>query len=670
MVFYVSKDDGAVVAIAAASGVPTEIDATNAKGCYKIALAQAETNADKLLFSGKSSTANVVVAPAVIYTLPPNFTKVPIDSGTGAVSSNPILWTGGTIPAPATAGIPDMNVKNYNNHTAVTDPNNYPSVNVVDKGGVAAFGAAGYFGIDWSQITNPTSSQPNVNVSYWFGNPVPSPNQAGVPLVDVKYWLGSIVIASTPGVPVANASRSATCQTGSTASTLKLDASASATNNIYNGSQASIISGTGAGQTGRVVFSYVGSTRVASISPNWAVTPDNTSVFALTPAGSDVEAVFGGQIGTSAPGYMSIDWATVVNQSSSVNLSGTTIGNVTTCFGVNGNVTGSVGSVAGNVVGSVGSVVGNVGGSVGSVAGGVGGSIGGNVAGTVGGISGVTFPIRFGSLAITVAGGVTLGDGVAHGGTPGSSTATLALSQVLWKGVTDNVATFEVRHESAGGGDSFKIYNNSTSYPGITVLGQGGASAFLIGGPSACIDAQGGNAIPALLLRGPALTPGPAVVIDNSTASGYAGGVAVQIKTNNGDALNLFSSGSNKHDINLAGSHDILGNLNGSVFGNLQGNVAGDVNGRLVGGGSTIFVGVGAQVALTSSGLDAVALETGINARQGLSLILAGSSCGNLSGAPNGPIIIYAAGNPATVRITGTVDGVGNRTSVVLSPPP
>jgi hypothetical protein len=80
MVFYVSKDDGTVTAVASASGVPTECDSTNAKGDYKIALSQAETNADKLRFSGKSTTANVVVVPQTIYTAPANFTATAIDS--------------------------------------------------------------------------------------------------------------------------------------------------------------------------------------------------------------------------------------------------------------------------------------------------------------------------------------------------------------------------------------------------------------------------------------------------------------------------------------------------------------------------------------------------------------------------------------------------------------
>jgi hypothetical protein len=79
-VWYVSIDDGTVTAIASNSGVPTEIDATNAKGLYKIALSQSETNGTKLLFSGKSSTSNIVVVPSVIYTDPANYTATSINS--------------------------------------------------------------------------------------------------------------------------------------------------------------------------------------------------------------------------------------------------------------------------------------------------------------------------------------------------------------------------------------------------------------------------------------------------------------------------------------------------------------------------------------------------------------------------------------------------------------
>jgi hypothetical protein len=71
MTLYVQKDDGAIAAIASNAGVPTEISAAFAKGLYRIALSQAETNGDKLLFSGKSTTAGVIVVPTVIYTSVP-----------------------------------------------------------------------------------------------------------------------------------------------------------------------------------------------------------------------------------------------------------------------------------------------------------------------------------------------------------------------------------------------------------------------------------------------------------------------------------------------------------------------------------------------------------------------------------------------------------------------
>lgn len=67
---YVSKDFGTITALADTTA--TEMDATNAKGYYLFDAAQAETNADELTVTAKSSTANIVVvgAPARIATLP------------------------------------------------------------------------------------------------------------------------------------------------------------------------------------------------------------------------------------------------------------------------------------------------------------------------------------------------------------------------------------------------------------------------------------------------------------------------------------------------------------------------------------------------------------------------------------------------------------------------
>ena len=48
-------------------------------------MTQSETNADALLFSGKSSTTGIDIVGALLFTVPPNFTALGIDS-TGNVA--------------------------------------------------------------------------------------------------------------------------------------------------------------------------------------------------------------------------------------------------------------------------------------------------------------------------------------------------------------------------------------------------------------------------------------------------------------------------------------------------------------------------------------------------------------------------------------------------------
>lgn len=82
---YVSKDYGTVTALADTSA--TELDATNAKGWYLFDVAQAEVNADFLLFTAKSTTANISLVARPIYTRPANFSSLVISAG-GAVGIN------------------------------------------------------------------------------------------------------------------------------------------------------------------------------------------------------------------------------------------------------------------------------------------------------------------------------------------------------------------------------------------------------------------------------------------------------------------------------------------------------------------------------------------------------------------------------------------------------
>lgn len=77
--------------------------------------------------------------------------------------------------------------------------------------------------------------------------------------------------------------RSGTLQAGA-AGSVTLDAGASAVDDFYKYQLLKIESGTGAGQS-RMITAYVGSTKVATTSPNWATNPDNTSVFTILSSG-------------------------------------------------------------------------------------------------------------------------------------------------------------------------------------------------------------------------------------------------------------------------------------------------------------------------------------------------------------------------------------------------
>lgn len=78
--------------------------------------------------------------------------------------------------------------------------------------------------------------------------------------------------------------RAGTAQAGA-AGTITLDSGASALDDFYNGCIIRTTGGTGGGGTGgannqaRVITDYVGSTKVATISPSWETAPDNTTTW-------------------------------------------------------------------------------------------------------------------------------------------------------------------------------------------------------------------------------------------------------------------------------------------------------------------------------------------------------------------------------------------------------
>lgn len=77
--------------------------------------------------------------------------------------------------------------------------------------------------------------------------------------------------------------RTATAQAGG-ATSITLDASASATDDIYNRGVIVTVSGTGAGQS-NLITDYVGSTKVATVATAWATNPSSDTVFEILPGG-------------------------------------------------------------------------------------------------------------------------------------------------------------------------------------------------------------------------------------------------------------------------------------------------------------------------------------------------------------------------------------------------
>lgn len=73
-----------------------------------------------------------------------------------------------------------------------------------------------------------------------------------------------------------------TAQAGA-ASTITLAATASAEDDFYTGCRITTTGGTGSGQVGTIT-DYVGSTKVATVSPDWGVTPDATTTYSIAGA--------------------------------------------------------------------------------------------------------------------------------------------------------------------------------------------------------------------------------------------------------------------------------------------------------------------------------------------------------------------------------------------------
>jgi hypothetical protein len=120
-----------------------------------------------------------------------------------------------------------------------------------------------------------------VDLAQWLGV-APAALVATFVQVDLRRWVAVAPAALSSQRVLATLSAAATAQAGA-AGSITLDAGASAVNDYYGDSVVFLISGAGAGQARRI-SSYAGATKVASVVPNWATNPDNTSVFVVLPS--------------------------------------------------------------------------------------------------------------------------------------------------------------------------------------------------------------------------------------------------------------------------------------------------------------------------------------------------------------------------------------------------
>ncbi len=238
---YISKDFGSVTVLTDTSA--TEMEPTNAKGYYTFDVSQTETNADFILVSAKSVTANVVVigAPAEIFTDPPNFSTFSID-GNGRVD---VVKISGTTQTARDLGASVL-------LSAGTGTGQLDFTSGVVKSNVTQFGG-----------TNATTSggRPEVNTSHIAGT-----------IQSVPGATGGIALTVSAG----------TAQAAST-TTIRLAAGF-----VGDPTGMGITISSTAGIENRVVDSYDSVNLDATVTPAFANSPSGTTTYKLWSFGARV----------------------------------------------------------------------------------------------------------------------------------------------------------------------------------------------------------------------------------------------------------------------------------------------------------------------------------------------------------------------------------------------
>lgn len=187
----VSKDQGT---FADCTNEATEI--ATSSGMYYLDLTSTEMNADCVAVIVKTSTSGAKTTPLVFY-----------PQEAGDIKVNVTYWNGTAVASPATAGIPDVNVKNMNNvaATSITTVNaNQGTTQPVNYTGTGASALVKSDMVDVAGAAVSTSTaQIGVNAVNWAGGAIPSPAVTGVPKIDLAYILGTILTETSGQIAAA-----------------------------------------------------------------------------------------------------------------------------------------------------------------------------------------------------------------------------------------------------------------------------------------------------------------------------------------------------------------------------------------------------------------------------------------------------------------------------------
>ena len=282
----------------------TEI--ATSSGMYYLELSAAEMNYDTVAIIVKTTTTGAKTTPIVMY--PETLGDIRVDvgqiSGDATAADNCELFYDGTGYAAANSTVGTVTTVSGFAANAITAA---AIANAAIDAATFAAGAIDAAAIANSAIDAATFAAGAIDATAIAANAIGASQIATGAITAAKFAAGAIdaaaiatgaIDADALATDAANEIRDAvinrisarqnTAQAGA-AGSITLDAAASATTDFYKGALIFLDGGTGAGQA-RLCTAYNGTTKVATVVPNWATNPDVTSTFVVL-AGGEVLGV-------------------------------------------------------------------------------------------------------------------------------------------------------------------------------------------------------------------------------------------------------------------------------------------------------------------------------------------------------------------------------------------